>query len=48
MNIKILGVMRCGPCPVQAVKEGRVYFPYDAPFIFAEVNGDRVHWLVSS
>ncbi len=39
--------MRCGPAPVKAIKNGDVYLPYDAPFIFAEVNGDRVHWLVS-
>ena len=38
--------MRCGPAPVKAIKEGNVYLPYDAPFIFAEVNGDRVNWLV--
>ena len=40
------GVMKCGPAPVKAIKEGSVYLPYDARFIFAEVNGDRVHWLV--
>jgi hypothetical protein len=39
--------MRCGPAPVKAIKEGAVYFPHDAPFIFAEVNGDKVHWIVS-
>ena len=43
----IAGVMRCGPAPVKAVKNGAVYLPYDATFIFAEVNGDKVHWLVS-
>ena len=41
------GVMKCGPSPVKAIKEGLVYLPYDTKFIFAEVNGDRVHWLVS-
>ncbi|CAH1780198.1 unnamed protein product [Owenia fusiformis] len=40
------GVMRCGPAPLKAIKEGQVYLQYDAPFIFAEVNGDRVHWEV--
>ena len=40
------GVMKCGPAPVKAIKEGSVDLPYDARFIFAEVNGDRVHWLV--
>lgn len=41
-----VGVMRCGPVPVKAVRDGDVYLPYDAPFVFAEVNGDKVHWLV--
>jgi len=40
------GVMRCGPAPVKAIKDGSVYLPYDAPFVFAEVNGDKVHWNV--
>lgn len=39
--------MRCGPCPVKAIKEGDVYLNYDAPFIFSEVNGDKVFWMVS-
>ncbi|XP_061163018.1 protein-glutamine gamma-glutamyltransferase K-like [Saccostrea echinata] len=40
------GVMRCGPAPVKAIKEGHVYLCYDVPFIFAEVNGDCVQWVV--
>ena len=40
------GVMQCGPASVNAIREGHVYLPNDTPFIFAEVNGDRVHWLV--
>lgn len=40
------GVMKCGPSPVAAIREGKVYLPYDTKFIFAEVNGDKVHWLV--
>ena len=40
--------MRCGPAPVTAIKEGNVYLPFDAPFIFAEVNGDKLHWEVSN
>ena len=31
---------------MKAIKEGDVYLPYDAGFIFAEVNGDEVYWLV--
>ncbi|CAE1321058.1 TGM1 [Acanthosepion pharaonis] len=37
----------CGPAPLKAIKEGQVYLLYDVSFIFAEVNGDRVYWLVS-
>lgn len=39
------GIMRCGPAPLTAIKEGHVYLLYDIPFIFAEVNGDRVYWI---
>ena len=38
--------MQCGPAPVKAIKEGNVYLGYDAKFIFAEVNGDRIGWMV--
>lgn len=41
------GIMQCGPAPLKAIKEGHVYLLYDLPFIFAEVNGDRVYWMVS-
>ncbi|GAB1597650.1 protein-glutamine gamma-glutamyltransferase K-like [Argonauta hians] len=41
------GVMRCGPSPVKAIKEGDVYLNYDTPFIFSEVNGDKVYWMVN-
>ncbi|KAK3799550.1 hypothetical protein RRG08_019350 [Elysia crispata] len=41
------GVMRCGPAPVKAIKEGHVYLNYDTAFIFSEVNGDKVAWRVS-
>lgn len=40
------GVMRCGPAPVNAIKKGDVYLMHDSPFLFAEVNGDRVYWVV--
>lgn len=46
MAFLLLGVFRCGPCPVKAIKEGEVYIPYDGGFIFGEVNGDRVYWDV--
>jgi len=40
--------MCCGPAPVEAIKQGQVYLPYDAAFIFAEVNRDKVHWLIKA
>ncbi|XP_070173443.1 hemocyte protein-glutamine gamma-glutamyltransferase-like [Littorina saxatilis] len=36
----------CGPCPVLAIKEGEVNLPYDGNFIFAEVNADKVYWMI--
>ncbi|XP_029635878.1 protein-glutamine gamma-glutamyltransferase K-like [Octopus sinensis] len=42
------GLMRCGPCPVKAIKEGDVFINYDTPFIFSEVNGDKVFWKINS
>ncbi|NXE19498.1 TGM4 glutamyltransferase, partial [Ardeotis kori] len=40
------GVFRCGPSPVKAVREGDVYLPFDSKFVYAEVNADKVYWLV--
>ena len=39
--------MRCGPAPVAAIKNGDVFLGYDTKFIFAEVNGDRVTWMMT-
>ncbi len=36
----------CGPCSVYAIKQGNVGLGYDGPFIFAEVNADKVHWTM--
>merc|ERR1719334_2255987 len=38
------GIYCCGPCSVAAIKQGEVNLPYDAPFVFAEVNADKVCW----
>ncbi|XP_073678833.1 protein-glutamine gamma-glutamyltransferase K-like [Garra rufa] len=38
------GTFRCGPTSVAAVRSGQVYLKYDAPFVFAEVNSDKVYW----
>lgn len=32
------GMYRCGPASVQAIKHGQICFPFDAAFVFAEVN----------
>ncbi|XP_069113004.1 hemocyte protein-glutamine gamma-glutamyltransferase-like isoform X3 [Argopecten irradians] len=39
------GTYCCGPCPILAIKRGEVKLPYDSPFVFAEVNGDKVYWF---
>ncbi|XP_034036031.1 coagulation factor XIII A chain-like [Thalassophryne amazonica] len=36
------GYYRCGPTSVAAIKEGLLYHPFDAGFVFAEVNSDVV------
>ncbi|KAM9777189.1 coagulation factor XIII A chain-like [Neosynchiropus ocellatus] len=38
------GHFRCGPASVNAIKEGNVCHPFDAGFVFAEVNSDVVFW----
>ncbi|XP_018603652.1 coagulation factor XIII A chain [Scleropages formosus] len=38
------GLYRCGPASVHAIKHGQVCYPFDAPFIFAEVNSDVVFY----
>ncbi|OCT97979.1 hypothetical protein XELAEV_18010207mg [Xenopus laevis] len=38
------GIYCCGPCPVLAIKNGQTNIKYDAPFIFAEVNSDKVSY----
>ncbi|GFO37575.1 hemocyte protein-glutamine gamma-glutamyltransferase-like [Plakobranchus ocellatus] len=41
------GIYCCGPASVQAVKQGEVHLPYDAAFLFAEVNADRMSWVTN-
>ncbi|KAA0722821.1 Coagulation factor XIII A chain [Triplophysa tibetana] len=38
------GMYRCGPASVAAIKHGQICFPFDAPFVFAEVNSDVVFY----
>nr|XP_039264838.1 protein-glutamine gamma-glutamyltransferase K-like [Styela clava] len=39
------GRMRCGPMSINAIKQGLIFMDYDGPFIYAEVNGSKRHWL---
>ncbi|CAG5128120.1 unnamed protein product, partial [Candidula unifasciata] len=38
------GVYCGGPTSVYAIQLGEVHLPYDSPFVFAEVNADRLYW----
>ncbi|XP_041913381.1 protein-glutamine gamma-glutamyltransferase K-like [Alosa sapidissima] len=38
------GLFRCGPASVNAVRDGQVFLKHDAPFVFAEVNSDKIYW----
>lgn len=40
------GTMQCGPAPLAAIKSGEVNIGYDTGFVFSEVNGDIVYWIV--
>ncbi|XP_033754967.1 annulin-like [Pecten maximus] len=41
------GVFCCGPFPLKALKSGELNLPYDGAFIFAEMNADRVDWMLN-
>uniref|UniRef100_A0A665X190 Protein-glutamine gamma-glutamyltransferase K n=1 Tax=Echeneis naucrates TaxID=173247 RepID=A0A665X190_ECHNA len=38
------GTFRCGPASVSAIRSGQVYLKHDTPFVFAEVNSDKIYW----
>ncbi|XP_020499452.2 protein-glutamine gamma-glutamyltransferase K-like [Labrus bergylta] len=38
------GTYRCGPASLAAVRYGQVFLKHDAPFVFAEVNSDKIYW----
>ncbi|KAM4629205.1 protein-glutamine gamma-glutamyltransferase K-like [Polymixia lowei] len=38
------GTFRCGPASLAAVRSGQVYLKHDCPFVFAEVNSDKIYW----
>lgn len=35
-------VYRCGPSSLRAVRDGELQRPYDAAYVFAQVNADKV------
>uniref|UniRef100_A0A665VHE4 Protein-glutamine gamma-glutamyltransferase K n=1 Tax=Echeneis naucrates TaxID=173247 RepID=A0A665VHE4_ECHNA len=39
------GTFRCGPASLAAVRNGQVYLKHDCPFVFAEVNSDKIYWM---
>ncbi|KAM8849339.1 protein-glutamine gamma-glutamyltransferase K [Spinachia spinachia] len=38
------GTFRCGPASINAIRSGQVYLKNDTPFVFAEVNSDKIFW----
>ncbi|XP_036002670.1 protein-glutamine gamma-glutamyltransferase 2 [Fundulus heteroclitus] len=42
------GVFCCGPAPVAAIHEGATDLKYDIPFVFSEVNADKVMWRINA
>ncbi|TSP09059.1 Protein-glutamine gamma-glutamyltransferase K [Bagarius yarrelli] len=38
------GTFRCGPASITAIRTGQVYLKHDTPFVFAEVNSDKIYW----
>ncbi|XP_039763506.1 annulin-like isoform X1 [Pararge aegeria] len=40
-------VYRCGPSSLRAVRDGDLQKPYDASYVFAQVNADKVLWKYS-
>uniref|UniRef100_A0A7N6C1B8 Protein-glutamine gamma-glutamyltransferase K n=1 Tax=Anabas testudineus TaxID=64144 RepID=A0A7N6C1B8_ANATE len=38
------GTFCCGPASINAIRSGQVYLKHDTPFVFAEVNSDKIYW----
>ncbi|XP_056133119.1 protein-glutamine gamma-glutamyltransferase K-like [Lampris incognitus] len=38
------GIFCCGPASICAIRNGQVFLKYDCPFVFAEVNSDKIFW----
>ena len=39
------GKYQCGPCPIEAVRTGAIGIGFDTPFVFSEVNADRITYV---
>lgn len=37
---------RCGPSSLRAVRDGELQRPYDAAYVFAQVNADKVTKII--
>lgn len=40
-------LFRCGPASLRAVRDAEIHKPYDAGYVFAQVNADKVLWMYS-
>lgn len=40
------GVFTCGPAPVKGIRDGELHLSYDTKYLFAEIHGHRVHWMM--
>ena len=38
------GMSQCGPCPVTAIKSGKIFVGFDTGFLYSEVNADECYW----
>ncbi|KAG8003440.1 Protein-glutamine gamma-glutamyltransferase K [Nibea albiflora] len=38
------GTFCCGPASLTAIRYGQVFLKHDTPFVFAEVNSDKIYW----
>ncbi|KAL6107535.1 tgm1 [Pungitius sinensis] len=38
------GTYCCGPASLAAIRNGQVFLKHDSPFVFAEVNSDKIYW----
>ncbi|CAB3257332.1 unnamed protein product [Arctia plantaginis] len=41
------GIFRCGPAPLEAIKQGNIGVNYDVEFMLASVNADLMRWRIN-